>query len=291
MEKIIISSPKDIWDQFTDYVAGSKKGVIQLTVPVANINEWEGQGLAAYPLALGISREDFEKVLYYTACVVQEVGQTEYTPGQIISWEDAALCHENGLVVLSGMEAVQCLLALSKDAIREKTKNALAVEREKMAEKEALYEEYKPDECDLTEEQELHLDRCLQALGEARAMLDATSYVSQHADRLSVHEINVLPLQVRTILREEADRLPYSVFHDLEYQYVRIVNRNNRVKRLIQMQAPDIILRNEKRILQENVDSLIANGRRGNPSMKNREDERCALASLTDIVLHNIRMV
>ena len=102
---------------------------------------------------------------------------------------------------------------------------------------------------------------------------------------------NFSRLQIRSILNEEQRTMPYAA-DDLKYLYNRVQMRNNRLKMLMEVNAPEIVIRNEKRALQETADTLIANGKRGYTIMRTgTENDEIRMQSLTDVILRNTKLV
>ncbi len=217
-------------------VRRERMGHIELASPVAHI--WFLKSLPSrLGMVLDMTLRDIERVLYFEAYVVTEPGMTPLNRGQLLSEDDyLAKTEEYGdeFVAMMGAEGIRALLA----------------------------------NLDVTSEIET-----------IRAELAATgseTKIKKYAKRLKVLEafnasgikpqwmvmevLPVLPPELRPLVPLDGGRFATSDLNDL---YRRVINRNNRLRRLLELKAPDIIVRNEKRMLQEAVDSLLDNGRRG----------------------------
>ncbi|MDO8463722.1 MAG: DNA-directed RNA polymerase subunit beta' [Gallionella sp.] len=217
-------------------VRRERMGHIELASPVAHI--WFLKSLPSrLGMVLDMTLRDIERVLYFEAYVVTEPGMTPLNRGQLLSEDDyLAKTEEYGdeFVAMMGAEGVRALLS----------------------------------GLDVTSEIET-----------IRADLAATgseTKIKKYAKRLKVLEafnasgikpqwmvlevLPVLPPELRPLVPLDGGRFATSDLNDL---YRRVINRNNRLRRLLELKAPDIIVRNEKRMLQEAVDSLLDNGRRG----------------------------
>ena len=299
MKKIILNTYDDVYDNFEDFIDGKAKGEIHLVTPVANINEWYGKKLSPYAIIAGITQKEMERVLYYAAHVIfaddgsfRIVSEAEY-------FDEV---EKDGPVdSLMGMEAIERILnGVTKEEITRRISEWERTERECMARLERLREE-KPEETDWENAEETSFDEdevpekteeeiLCETLYNTRYCLDAAWYYQKYGiSRLKITTVNVLPLQIRAILQEERDNSFYSIMHHIEGSYASVASRNSRLKKLMNMEAPEIIIRNEKRCLQEYVDSLINNGKRG--AGGTRSDEGHAMSSLTDIILRNMKMV
>ena len=234
-------------------VRRERMGHIELAAPVSHI--WYFKGIPSrLGLMLDVSPRNLEKVLYFASYIVLDKGNTDLMPKQVLSekeYRDAYDKYGNTFRVGMGAEAVKELLQqidLDKDA-------------------EQLTKELKD------------------ASGQKRArIIKRLEVVESFRNSGNKHEwmildvIPVIPPDIRPMVQLDGGRFATSDLNDL---YRRIINRNNRLKRLLELGAPDIIVRNEKRMLQEAVDALIDNGRRGRPvtGPGNR-----ALKSLSDML-------
>ena len=288
MEKLMIAGYDDAYNNFEDYLDGKKKGTILLAAPVVNINEWCTSGPSPYLTLLGLTREEMEKILYYAVIVVKEkdgtfslVSEAEYQERK----------QEEEIEAYTGAEALGKMLeSLTHDKLSSILSSARTTEQECMAALEKLDEEGAGEE--ETEEDEAfsdeepaptERDKIREKLGHARETLDAVWYFEKFGtSRLILDKIDVLPLQVRAILEKHRNTIPYSVLNDVSVLYARVAERNERVRKLTNLGAPAIIMRNEKRMLQEGVDNLINNGRRGRPATTPGGH---VLTSLSDVIL------
>ena len=311
MEKIMIKSWESVEDHFDEFVKGEKKGIIQLPVSLVNINEWYGENLSPYAIILGMSQADFEKIVYYCSYVIIDqdtgsyriAGEKEYL---------ASVENNENIKAYMGAEAIRVLFSsIGKEELelkaRELVEKIVKVEQKCMATLEALNNE-SCDECavDLTEieVQDGDASESEEEGGESladkiesvrirlfivRKKLDAFWYYEKYGlSRLLFDKIQLFPLEVRTALKDECRHMTYSIFHDLESLCGRVASRVQRVNKLMELNAPDIIIRNEKRMLQEYVDAYINNGKRGRPVSK--AGEEYPMVSLTDILTRRITM-
>ena len=229
-------------------------GHIALAAPVSHI--WYFKGIPSrMGLILDISPRVLEKVLYFASYIVLDAGNTGLQLKQVLSekeYRDAVEKYGYGTFrVGMGAEAVQELLKnidLDKDS--EELRKAL---QEASGQKRA---------------------RIIKRL----EVVDAFRSSGNRPEWMIMNVIPVIPPDIRPMVQLDGGRFATSDLNDL---YRRIINRNNRLARLLELGAPDIIVRNEKRMLQEAVDALIDNGRRGRPvtGPGNR-----ALKSLSDML-------
>ncbi|MGD8483451.1 MAG: DNA-directed RNA polymerase subunit beta' [Thioalkalispiraceae bacterium] len=209
---------------------------IELASPVAHI--WFLKSLPSrMGLLLDMTLRDIERVLYFEGFVVIDPGMTELERGQLLSDEsylEAIEEYGDEFDARMGAEAVFELLAsldLEKEA---------AQVREDMG---ATKSETK-----------------LKKLGKRLKLIEAFLESGNKPEWMVMTVLPVLPPELRPLVPLEGGRFATSDLNDL---YRRVINRNNRLKRLLDLNAPDIIVRNEKRMLQESVDALLDNGRRG----------------------------
>lgn len=281
MKQVTITNYEDFTDEmFQELIDGTAFGKISLPVPVANINEWLDRNPAVYELVLGISDKEIEKILYYGSAVITDKGNSEFEEDEIVSRERIDIAKADGqeFTYVFGMDAINVLL--DHTDLRGDYEDARKTERECMAK----LEEYREKEEHTIEEEETY-DRASEKLARARALLDAIVYISKHRSRLKIKEIRLFPLELRSLLQKASRTNAYGIYHDLKAMYGRVLVRCERINRLMQLDAPEIIMINEKRMLQESVDALIANGKRGKPVSKSENDMRCTRTSLTDIIL------
>jgi DNA-directed RNA polymerase subunit beta' len=217
-------------------VRRERMGHIELASPAAHI--WFLKSLPSrIGLLLDMTLRDIERVLYFEAYVVVDPGMTEMERGQLLS-DEAYLeaIQENGdeFDARMGAEAVNALL-----------KNIdLQVEAAKLR-----------DEIGSTRS-----ETKLKRFGKRLKLVESFIESGNHPEWMVLTVLPVLPPELRPLVPLDGGRFATSDLNDL---YRRVINRNNRLKRLLELNAPDIIVRNEKRMLQESVDALLDNGRRG----------------------------
>ncbi len=218
-------------------VRRDRMGHIELASPVAHI--WFLKSLPSrIGLLLDMGLKDLERVLYFENYVVIEPGLTPLKAGQLLSEEDFGKAQEeygeDAFQAGIGAEAVRdMLMALNLDQMREQIRQEIA---------EATTE-LKPKK-----------------LAKRLKVIEAFIMSGNRPEWMIMKVIPVIPPELRPLVPLDGGRFATSDLNDL---YRRVINRNNRLKRLIELRAPDIIIRNEKRMLQEAVDALFDNGRRG----------------------------
>ncbi len=234
-------------------VRRERMGHIELAAPVSHI--WYFKGIPSrMGLILDLSPRVLEKVLYFASYIVLDQGETSLEYKQVLSereYQDARETWGNKFRVGMGAEAIKELLqAIDLEAEAAELKTGL---RESTGQKRA---------------------RIIKRLEVVEAFRESGNEPSW----MIMDAIPVIPPDLRPMVQLDGGRFATSDLNDL---YRRIINRNNRLKRLLELGAPDIIVRNEKRMLQEAVDALIDNGRRGRPvtGPGNR-----ALKSLSDML-------
>ncbi|MBQ8073671.1 MAG: DNA-directed RNA polymerase subunit beta' [Clostridia bacterium] len=247
-------------------VRRERMGHIELAAPVSHI--WYFKGIPSrMGMLLDISPRNLEKVLYFANFIVLDPGNSDETglkKYELINdaryREVEGRCGKGSFVAKMGAEAVQDML------------KALDLDK--------LSEELKAEIAQLTEKER---DRDTEGQKRARAVkrLEVVeSFRTSHnkPEWMILTIVPVIPPDLRPLIQLDGGRFATSDLNDL---YRRVINRNNRLKRLLELGAPDIIVRNEKRMLQESVDALIDNGRRGRPvtGPGNR-----ALKSLSDLL-------
>ena len=247
-------------------VRRERMGHIQLAAPVSHI--WYFKGIPSrMGMLLDISPRNLEKVLYFANFIVLDPGNAEETGLKRLELindaryrEIEARCGKGSFVAKMGAEAIRDLL--------------MELDLDKMS------EELKAEITQLTEKER---DRETEGQKRARAVkrLEVVeSFRTSHnkPEWMILTVVPVIPPDLRPLIQLDGGRFATSDLNDL---YRRVINRNNRLKRLLELGAPDIIVRNEKRMLQESVDALIDNGRRGRPvtGPGNR-----ALKSLSDLL-------
>ena len=234
-------------------VRRERMGHIELAAPVSHI--WYFKGIPSrMGLLLDLSPRTLEKVLYFASYIVLDAGDTSLMKKQVLSeseYQEAREKYGSSFRVGMGAEAVQELLKgidLDKDAaeLKEELKNATGQKRARIIKRLEVVEAFRES--------------------------------GNRPEWMILTAIPVIPPDLRPMVQLDGGRFATSDLNDL---YRRIINRNNRLRRLLELGAPDIIVRNEKRMLQEAVDGLIDNGRRGRPvtGPGNR-----ALKSLSDML-------
>ena len=226
-------------------VRRERMGHIELAAPVSHI--WYFKGIPSrMGMILDISPRALDKVLYFASYIVLDVGTTGLTKYQLLSdreYREAVLKYgEGSFRVGMGAEAVREMLqSLDLDA--------LAVEL-----RQQIDELTKKEKDRETEGQKrARIVKRLEVVESFRASGNKPEW-------MILEVVPVIPPELRPMVQLEGGRFATSDLNDL---YRRVINRNNRLKRLLELGAPDIIVRNEKRMLQEAVDALIDNGRRG----------------------------
>ena len=234
-------------------VRRERMGHIELAAPVSHI--WYFKGIPSrMGLILSMSPRALEKVLYFASYIVLDAGDTELQYKQLLSereYREAYDKYGNRFEAAMGAEAIKRLL------------------QDIDLEKEA--DELKKQLVDTTGQKRVRIIKKLEVVESFRVSGNKPEWMILDA-------IPVIPPDIRPMVQLDGGRFATSDLNDL---YRRVINRNNRLKRLLELGAPDIIVRNEKRMLQEAVDALIDNGRRGRPvtGPGNR-----ALKSLSDML-------
>lgn len=235
-------------------VRRERMGHINLACPVAHI--WYLKSLPSrIGLLVDMSLRDIERVIYFEAYIVVDPGMTPLQKGQLLSEEayaDAVEEYGDEFEALMGAEAIQRLLK----------------QIDLPAEIASLREELQ------TTASETRTKKLTKRL----KMLEAFAQSGNKPEWMIMTVLPVLPPDLRPLVPLEGGRFATSDLNDL---YRRVINRNNRLKRLLDLKAPDIIVRNEKRMLQEAVDVLLDNGRRG--SVATGTNKR-PLKSLSDMI-------
>ena len=234
-------------------VRRERMGHIELAAPCSHI--WYFKGIPSrMGLILDISPKILEKVLYFAAYIVTDPGDAPLAKGQVLTekeYRDLREKYEDDFKAGMGAEAVKDLL----DQI----------------DLEQLSEQLRAELKNASSQKKLRLVKRLEVVEAFRESGNKPSWMIMDV-------LPVIPPDIRPMIQLDGGRFATSDLNDL---YRRVINRNNRLKRLIQLHAPDIIVRNEKRMLQEAVDALIDNGRRGRAvtGANNR-----ALKSLSDML-------
>ncbi|MEE0685325.1 MAG: DNA-directed RNA polymerase subunit beta' [Lachnospiraceae bacterium] len=234
-------------------VRRERMGRIELAAPVSHI--WYFKGIPSrMGLILDLSPRTLEKVLYFASYIVLDAGDTELMYKQVLSekeFRDAYDKYGSSFRVGMGAEAILELL------------EAIDLEKDSAELKAALE--------DATGQKRARIIKRLEVVEAFRAS-------GNRPEWMVLTVVPVIPPDIRPMVQLDGGRFATSDLNDL---YRRIINRNNRLERLLELGAPEIIVRNEKRMLQEAVDALIDNGRRGRPvtGPGNR-----ALKSLSDML-------
>lgn len=217
-------------------VRRERMGHIELASPVAHI--WFLKSLPSrLGMVLDIALRDIERVLYFEAFIVIDPGMTPLTRGQLLTEDDyLAKVEEYGdeFNAVMGAEAVRELL------------RTMDIEREI----ETLRSELSATSSEAK----------IKKIAKRLKVLEAFQKSGIKPEWMILEILPVLPPELRPLVPLDGGRFATSDLNDL---YRRVINRNNRLKRLLELKAPEIIVRNEKRMLQEAVDSLLDNGRRG----------------------------
>ena len=218
-------------------VRRERMGHIELAAPVSHI--WYFKGIPSrIGLMLDLSPRDLERVLYFAAYIVTDPGYTPLEKYSLLSeqeYRDMRERYEDEFTAKMGAEAIQDLLKEIdleelETSLKEQAKSASGQKRARLAKRLEVVEAFRAS--------------------------------GQRPEWMILTVIPVIPPDLRPMVQLDGGRFATSDLNDL---YRRVINRNNRLKRLLELGAPDIIVRNEKRMLQEAVDALIDNGRRGRP--------------------------
>ena len=235
-------------------VRRERMGHIELASPVVHI--WFLKSLPSrIGLLLDMSLSDIERVLYFESHVVLDAGMTDLKVKQILSDEDYFEMIENhGEQFEVGMGA-EAIMKLLQDIDLEKDAVALRTEISKT-------------------KSEAKIKRLTKRLKLIKSFVDS----GNKPEWMVLNVLPILPPDLRPLVPLSDGRFASSDLNDL---YRRVINRNNRLRRLLDINAPDIIVRNEKRMLQEAVDSLLDNGRSGRVAVANNKRQ---LKSLADMI-------
>ena len=234
-------------------VRRERMGHIELAAPVAHI--WYVKGIPSrMGLLLNMSPRELEEVIYFVNYVVIDPGKTDLIKQKVLTEKEYREAYEkwgNAFQVGMGAEAIKKLLeSLDLDKLAKELRSELKIaqgqKRGKVIKRLEVVESFRNS--------------------------------GNRPDWMILDVLPVIPPELRPMVQLDGGRFATSDLNDL---YRRIINRNNRLRRLLELGAPDIIVRNEKRMLQEAVDALIDNGRRGRPvtGPGNR-----ALKSLSDML-------
>ena len=216
-------------------VRRERMGHIELAAPVSHI--WYFKGIPSrMGLLLDLTPRILEKVLYFATYIVIDSGDTPLRKNQLLTekeYREMREKYEDDFRAGMGAEAIRDLLA--------------------DIDIEAFSEQLKAESREATGQKKAKLVKRLE-------VVEAFRQSGNDPTWMIIEVLPVIPPEIRPMVQLDGGRFATSDLNDL---YRRVINRNNRLKRLIQLHAPDIIVRNEKRMLQEAVDALIDNGRRG----------------------------
>ena len=238
----------------TSKVRRERMGHIKLATPIAHI--WYSKGTPnKMSLLLGISTKELESVLYFSRYIVTDPGETGLEKGQILTEREYKL-HESQFkgefTAKMGAEGVLTLLEeIDLHKLESKLQNEMDVEHSAQKRRKVI-----------------------KRLKVVRDLIEA----GNRPEWMILTVLPVIPADLRPMVQLDGGRFATSDLNDL---YRRVINRNIRLKKLMSIKAPEIVIKNEKRMLQEAVDALIDNGRRGKPvvTQNNRE-----LKSLSDML-------
>ena len=219
-------------------VRRERMGHIELAAPVAHI--WYFKGIPSrIALVLDISPRNLEKIIYFASYVVTDKGTSGLTKCQVLTEKEYVEAVEKygkgSFKAEMGAEALEKLL---KEVDLEKLSASLKKEIAKASEQKKA------------------------KLAKRLDTVEAFRLSGNRPEWMVMNVVPVIPPELRPMVQLDGGRFATSDLNDL---YRRVINRNNRLKRLLELGAPEIIVRNEKRMLQESVDALIDNGRRGRP--------------------------
>lgn len=218
-------------------VRRERMGNIELAAPVSHI--WYFKGIPSrMGLLMDMSPRSLEKVLYFVAYIVIDPGETSLLKKQLLTeteFREAREKYGNGFKAEMGAEAIWQLL---REIDLDKLNDELRIELKEVSGQRKI--------------------RAIRRLEVAEAFKKS----GNQPEWMILNAVPVIPPELRPMVQLDGGRFATSDLNDL---YRRVINRNNRLKKLLDLGAPDIIVRNEKRMLQEAVDALIDNGRRGRP--------------------------
>jgi DNA-directed RNA polymerase subunit beta' len=221
----------------TSHVRRERMGHIELAAPVTHI--WYFKGIPSrMGLVLDVSPKQLEEVIYFAAYIVIDPGDTGLEAKQLLTeaeYREEKAKYGNRFVAKMGAEAIRDLL---KQVDLDKEVTALKAELQTLKGQKRT--------------------RAIRRLD----ILDAFRNSGNKPEWMVMETVPVIPPDLRPMVQLEGGRFATSDLNDL---YRRVINRNNRLKKLLDMHAPGLIVQNEERMLQEAVDALIDNGRRGRP--------------------------
>ncbi len=218
-------------------VRRERLGHIALATPVSHV--WFFKGLPSrIGHLLDISLRDLERILYFEAYVVVDAGSTDLKPNQLLTEEQFRKAREDyGATAFRAQMGAEAIKELLKRVDVEQLSLEMRdkMRRETSAQKQLKY-------------------------AKRLRVVDSFRKSNNKPEWMILEVVPVIPPELRPLVPLDGGRFATSDLNDL---YRRVINRNNRLKKLIELKAPDVIIRNEKRILQEAVDALFDNGRRG----------------------------
>ena len=218
-------------------VRRERMGHIKLASPVSHI--WYFKGIPSrMGLVLDISPRTLEKVLYFANFIVTDPGNTDFTYKQILTENEFREAKDNPALKFKAGMGADAIKTLLSDVDLDEESADLKAKLEKA-----------------TGQKKIRIVRRLE-------VIEALRISGNRPEWMVLDVIPVIPPDLRPMVQLDGGRFATSDLNDL---YRRVINRNNRLNRLLELNAPDIIVRNEKRMLQEAVDALIDNGRRGRP--------------------------
>ncbi|EQG48312.1 RNA polymerase Rpb1, domain 1 family protein, partial [Clostridioides difficile DA00132] len=218
-------------------VRRERMGHIELAAPMSHI--WYFKGIPSrMGLLLDMSPRSLEKILYFASYVVVDPGETGLNEKQLLTEKEYRTALEKyGYTFTVGMGAEAVKTLLQNIDLEQQSKDLRAELKDSTGQKKV---------------------RTIRRL----EVVEAFKKSGNKPEWMILDAIPVIPPDLRPMVQLDGGRFATSDLNDL---YRRVINRNNRLKRLLELGAPDIIVRNEKRMLQEAVDALIDNGRRGRP--------------------------
>ncbi len=225
-------------------VRRERMGHLELAAPVSHI--WYFKGIPSrMGLLLDLSPRQLEEVIYFASYIVIDPGETDFMKKQIVSEREVREARStfgaNSFVAKMGAEAIRDLLA------------ELDIEKELKDLKNELKE--------LSESNYKSGQKVVKIIKRVE-VFEAFKHSGNKPEWMIMTVLPVIPPELRPMVQLDGGRFATSDLNDL---YRRVINRNNRLKKLIELKAPGLIVQNEKRMLQEAVDALIDNGRRGRP--------------------------
>ena len=272
-------------------VNGPDTAVIRLNIPVANINEWDGRAKSPYAVVLGLTQEELKQIIDYELLVLFNKDNGSF---RTATEKDYMTAREEGenIECLTGVSAIARMIdAVSVEDIEKMQRSAAKTRMECLDKMETLNQEY--DAADVTPEEATD-EICDKLVGnleeftsvenrfnQAQMEMDSAIYIHKYGtSRLVMNEVRLFPREVKTIIAEEAGKVPLVAYSHLSSLCSRIDFANSRLGKFIAHEVPDIILKDSKKLVQKRVDELLSSGSTG--------DGHFAYMSLGDIVLRNM---